>query len=96
MKFEGMGITPDMVENTIIPDKETMIRIKYSFRTRFETMMSQILKVTLEKDEEKLSCIIISYYEINLDEDLLVKALSQDRYLCLMFIWAFNKNYIGS
>lgn len=71
-----MGITPEMIQRVNIPDKGTLINIKYNFRTRFENLMTNILKIALTRDEDKLSSIIISYYEVSLDEDMLIKALA--------------------
>ena len=57
--------------------------------------MTNVLKLCLLKDEEKLACVIIAYYEVNLDEDMFIKALATNKFTWLMFLWAFDKNYIG-
>jgi hypothetical protein len=56
--------------------------------------MTNILKLALYNDEEKLSCIIVAYYEIELIEEMVVRALANDNFRFLMFVWAFDKNYI--
>ena len=93
--FAEKGITPDMIENVRISDKGQMAQIKYCFRAKFENVMTNVLKLALLQNEEKLSCIITAYYEVNLDEDMIIKALATDKYEWLKFVWAFNKNYIG-
>jgi len=90
-----MGITLDMVENTTISDKDTMMVIKFAFRTRFEVTMTNILKLVLQQCEETLACIITGYYDFILDEDMLIKALENDFFEWLMFVWAFGRNFIG-
>jgi hypothetical protein len=42
--------------------------------------MTNILKIALQKDEEKLACIITAYYEINLEEEMIVRAITSNNY----------------
>jgi hypothetical protein len=42
--------------------------------------MTNILKIALQKDEEKLACIITAYYEINLEEEMIVRAITNNNY----------------
>jgi hypothetical protein len=58
--------------------------------------MTNVLKIALQKEEEKIACIITAYYEISLQEEMLIRALQNDNYSWLLFIWAFDKNYIGT
>lgn len=88
-KFDDMGITPEMIEKTRIDDRDILIRVKYSFRTKFETMMTNIIKLALKNEEENIACIATAYYEINLDEDMLIKALAGEKYEWLKYVWAF-------
>jgi hypothetical protein len=57
--------------------------------------MTNVLKIALQKEEEKLACIIIAYYEVTIEQEIIIKALSMDNYLMLQYLWAFEKNYIG-
>ena len=57
--------------------------------------MSNILKIALQKNEETVACIITAYYEIELEEDMVVRAITSNNYHWLLFVWAFDKNYIG-
>lgn len=58
--------------------------------------MSNILKIALQKEEEMLACIITAYYEVVIEQEMLIKALSTDNYTWLKFVWSFDKNYIGN
>jgi hypothetical protein len=58
--------------------------------------MTNVLKIALQKEEEKLACIITAYYEIALEEEMIIRALSSPSYRWLLFVWAFDKNCIGS
>ena len=57
--------------------------------------MTNVLKIALQKDEEKLACIIIAYYEVALEQDMIIRALTNENFEWLFFTWAFDKNYIG-
>lgn len=69
--------------------------IKYSFRMRFERFMTNVLKIAMRKNEEKITCLITAYYEFQLDNFMLIEALANDKYYWLMFVWAFEKNFLG-
>lgn len=58
--------------------------------------MTNVLKIVLQKGEERLACIITAYYEISVGEDMIMKAMDQDHFEWLQFLWAFHKNYIGA
>ena len=45
--------------------------------------------------EEAILCLIVAYYEIYLDQDLIIVSLKDSSYQFLMYVWAFQKNYIG-
>lgn len=72
-----------------------MLKVKATFRTKFANLMTNVLKIALQKEEEKLACIITAYYEVTIEQEMLIKALSMDNYEWLLFLWAFQKNYIG-
>ena len=42
--------------------------------------MTNVLKIALYKDEEKLACIITAYYEINLEEEMIVKEIHAESF----------------
>jgi hypothetical protein len=84
-----------MIGEQKIEDITTLIKVKNAFRLKFQNLMSNVLKIALQKDEEKLACIIVSYYEVALEEEMVVRALANENYQFLLFVWAFDKNYIG-
>ncbi len=42
-----------------------------------------------------LACIITAYYEVILEEEMVIRGMSDEHYKWLMFVFAFDKNYIG-
>lgn len=68
---------------------EELLRVKATFRTKFANLMTNVLKIALQKEEEKLACIITAYYEVTIEQEMLIKALSMDNYEWLLFLWAF-------
>ena len=47
------------------------------------------------KHEETILCVIVAYYELFIDHEILILALKNSSYTFLMYTWAFQKNYIG-
>lgn len=39
--------------------------------------------------------MLTAYYEVIIEQEIIIKALSMDNYMWLKFLWAFEKNYIG-
>jgi hypothetical protein len=72
-----------------------MIVLKNALRLRFPQFMASIIKILLYRDEIKLACFLTSYYELSLDEDLIIQAIEQKQFEWLNYVWAFGKNYIG-
>ena len=85
-----------MIENTKLEDLQSLQEVKKSFRVKFQNLMTNILKIALQKEEEMIACIITAYYEVTLEQEMLIKALSMDNFKWLQFLWAFQKNFIGS
>jgi hypothetical protein len=84
-----------MIENTRLEDINQLQEVKKSFRTKFQNLMTNILKIALQKEEEMLACIITAYYEVIIEQEMLIKALSMDNFRWLQFLWAFQKNFLG-
>ena len=59
-------------------------------------IMSDILKVTMILDEEKLGCFIIAYYDTNINYNIILEAVHDNYYDLLHYIWAFGKNLYDS
>jgi len=53
-------------------------QLKTSFRLRFPVLMSTIIKILLYRKEVGLACLLTSYYEISLDEDLIFGAIENN------------------
>lgn len=51
--------------------------------------MTNILKIALQKEEEKIACVITAYYEIDLQEEMIIRAITNNNYQWLMYVWAF-------
>jgi len=73
----------------------SLLQVKNSFRLRFQNLMTNVLKIALSKDEEMLACIITAYYEVVLEEEMIVRALANENYQWLLYVFAFEKNYVG-
>jgi len=58
--------------------------------------MTAILKIALQKNEEKIACILTAYYELNMSKDFIFRGITNDHFLWLKFVWGFYKNVIGS
>lgn len=57
-----------------------LLKVKNAFRKRFSNLMTNVLKIALWKEEEKIACIITAYYEISIEEEMIAKAISDDYY----------------
>lgn len=72
-----------------------MIQLKNSLRLRFTSLTTNILKILLERGEEKVACLLIAFYEVALEDDMIFRAIENKHFQFLQFIWAFNKNLLG-
>lgn len=75
-----MGVTHEVVRQTMIQDIHTLIQVKNSFRTKFQSLMTNIIKIALQKGEEKLACVMVAYYEISLEETMIIRALANNNF----------------
>ena len=84
-----------MIKTAQVYDQETLHDVKTIFRVKFQNLMTNMLKISLNLNEEFLACIIVAYNDLALDEDLMVFMI-RNRYLdVLKYIFAFDKNYLG-
>ena len=90
------GITGRDIEVMVLETDEQAQKLKNAFRLFFPCLMANIIKVLLCKNEEKLACLLTSYYELSLDEESYYQAVEGKKFGWLKFVWAFGKNYIGS
>jgi len=58
--------------------------------------MTNILKIALHKEEEKLACILTAYYNIQIKEEMIGRALVNENFEWLMFLYAFGRNKVGN
>ena len=54
---------------------------------------TNVLRIALNMKEESIASIIVSYYSINLDEKMIIRAIKTNQVNFLYFVYAFNKNY---
>ena len=57
-----------------------MIELKDILRNEFPTLMTNILKIILNKQEQKLSQVIIAYYKCQILEEILTKAIETNQF----------------
>ena len=55
--------------------------------------MKNVLKTALHYGESKIACIIVAYYELNLDQATLEKAIRSAQIEVLKYLWGFGKNF---
>jgi hypothetical protein len=77
-----------------IRTKWQMWRLKTGFQLRFPYLMGNIIKILLYKNEEALACYLTAFYEIYIDKTMLEKAIMNDHYVWLNYLWVFKKNKI--
>jgi len=65
--LNAIGITPQMIENTKLRDIAELTKVRVSFRFKFQNLMTNVLKIALQLEEEVLACIITAYYEVNVE-----------------------------
>lgn len=42
-----------------------------------------------------MACVMTAYYEVALQEEMIIRAITCENYEWLFYTWAFDKNYIG-
>jgi hypothetical protein len=52
------------------------------------------MKIALINQEELISCILISDYDVEIDEDILKRAITTQMFKLIRFIWTYEKNYV--
>ena len=89
------GVTGLDLELCEIENHEQMKRLRDTFRLRFPCFMANIVKMLLYRGEEKLACLLTSYYEISIDENMINKAVINNNYEWLRYVYCFGKNFLG-
>jgi hypothetical protein len=86
------GLDLEMVS---LETEEDMRILKNAFRLRFPCFMANVVKILLYRGEEKLACLLTAYYEISIDEEMIISAIDHGHFDWLNFVFAFGKNYTG-
>ena len=66
-----MGVTEEGIKHCKIHDIRELEKIKLIFRTKYDSLMTNILRLALRKEEQSLACIITAYYNMKLTEEML-------------------------
>jgi hypothetical protein len=66
---------------------EDLQKVQLSLKNRFSSLMAGLLNLALKKGEDKISWIITVEYEILLEEEMIIKGISGDKYLWLFYLW---------
>ncbi len=73
-------------------DLPQMYILKSAFKDKHPLMMTNILRVALQKQEERLACFIIAGYHIEIPESLISHAIEKEQYEFLFWFFAYGKN----
>ncbi|MFO0117562.1 MAG: hypothetical protein ACK521_08085 [bacterium] len=63
---------------------------------RFPVLCSNIVKILLFRDEEKLACYLTAYYEIHIFSEMILCAIDKGHLHWLNYLYAFGKNIFGT
>lgn len=89
------GLSEQDIENTDFPTLATLQGLRSAFRIKYPSLITNITRLLLEKGEEALACQAAAYYELALDDDLLLYVIERKQFNFLKFVWAFGKNCLG-
>lgn len=95
MYLKSLGITKRDIQKVDLKKRESLRDLKTSFRLRYPILMTNILRLLLQKGEEKIACQLAAYYELSIDDEFLFYALEHRFYTILKFIWVYEKNFLG-
>lgn len=75
-------------------NKEGNISIKTVIKSRAGIdFWTSILKISLIKTEEQIASVLISHYHIQLEEEMIKRALTTQMFEFIRNIWRFKKNF---
>ena len=76
-------------------DIKTIRKFKYAMKTKAgQSLCTNALKIALIDQEEKMASVLLIEYKINLERDMVTRALVTEKFDFLHNMWLFNKNYI--
>jgi hypothetical protein len=73
-----LGITGQQIELIEIITKEQIKKLKTAFQLRFPQLIMRLINVFLWMGEEKLACWFTAFYEIELEQSDVVKAIEKE------------------
>ena len=76
----AIGITQQMIQDTSLRDMTELTKVRVSFRFKFQNLMTNVLKIALQLEEEMLACVITAFYEVNVEQEMIIKALSMNNF----------------
>ena len=93
--LKNRGIRQQDIELVRISTEQEAGRLKSSLRLRFPVLMANLIKICLYKGEEKLACHLTNFYEIAIDEELLIRAVETKQFQWIKHVWVMKKNWLG-
>ena len=54
---------------------------------------TNILKIALNFKEEKIASVLIAEYKVDMQEEMIIRAIKTTQMFFLRCVWSFNKNY---
>ena len=75
--LRDQGITGRDVELMSVETDEELERLKTKLRFKFPNLMAKIILILLHKEEEILACFLTSYYELALEESIILYAIEK-------------------
>lgn len=99
-QFEAYLVHQDIsgldIENTILETDEDYETLKQALRLRFPVFCSNIVKILLFREEEKLACFLTAYYEVHIFVEMIGCAVDKGHLQWLNYLWGFGKNFLGT
>lgn len=99
-EFEAYLVQQDIsgldVEKATLETDEDYETLKQALRLRFPVFCSNIVKILLFREEEKLACFLTAYYEVHIFQEMIACAIDKGHLQWLNYLWAFGKNFWGT
>ena len=83
-----------MDEITVSSSEELKI-VHSVFKTKYQFLISDLLKICLDRGEERICCILVASYEFYFDYSILFKCIKERYFEIMKYIFSFGKNYYG-
>jgi len=93
--LDDANIDESVIERTRINGKIHLTKVRNAFMERYENIMTNVLQIAIQRQEEKIACLITAHYEFILEDEMIFRAITNGNFEWLKFVWGFQKNYIG-